>query len=589
MTPYKWLFKYVKEHISLLIVSAVLTLLYVGLTFVQPVVLGNLISNIKYDNNISILGIYSGVLLGAILVKEGIWYLRQYIYERVSQKAIFNIRCNTYRKLEKLDLSYYENNRTGDIMSAITSDIEAIRLVIASTIPMLFTQIVMIIIGLVTLLSINVVVTLFVLSLTPFIAFFSIKYNRASIPHYAKIRKSRADLTTVTQENISGNRIVKAFSREEFENEKFNKYNNIFLKESLDYVETWCKYFPFVGLFTNCVTAVFLLTSCCFLISGNMNLGDFTSMNGIMWCLVTPMQQLGFLLNQFEQFKASSVKLISIENEQPKISDKHKILKKNTGINGKIEFRNVSFGYDQTRALKSVNFTANPGQTIAIIGPTGSGKSSIVNLIARFYEAQEGTVLIDDINIKNIDLETLRKNTSYAMQDIFLFSDTIKNNIAYAVPDATDADIERVAKIANAHDFISKLPDGYNTIVGERGLGLSGGQRQRISLARALLKNPSILILDDTTSAIDTETEYMIQNMLKESFTNRTTIIIAHRISSVKNADLILVLKDGRLVEWGNHDQLIKQDGYYKTAYNEQYGDFNKMKDYHIEFPGGEF
>ena len=251
--------------------------------------------------------------------------------------------------------------------------------------------------------------------------------------------------------------------------------------------------------------------------------------------------------------------------------------------NGKIEFKNVTFSYDGDRVLKHINFSANPGDTIAIIGPTGSGKTTIINLLARFYDPTYGAVYIDDINVRNIDLKTLHQNIASALQDVFLFSDTIKNNIAYGSPTATLDDCIRVAKAADAHDFISKLPDGYDTVVGERGTGLSGGQRQRISLARALLKNPAILVLDDTTSALDMETEFSIQENLKQTF--KTKIIIAHRISSVKNADLILVLNHGALIEWGTHEKLMSLDGYYKAVFDHQFGDFNSMPKYHINHP----
>lgn len=292
------------------------------------------------------------------------------------------------------------------------------------------------------------------------------------------------------------------------------------------------------------------------------------------------MSVLGNIINQYQQFTASAIKIRELEDKQPRIKNGN-VKKRDTGILGKIEFRNVTFAYEGERVVRNINFSVNPGETVALVGPTGSGKSTIINLLTRFYDPDYGTVYIDDVNVKNIDLETLRKNITSAMQDVFLFSDTIRNNIAYGTPNATDEDVKRVARLASAHDFIEKMDDGYQTMVGERGTGLSGGQRQRISLARALLKNPSILVLDDTTSALDMETEYQIQENLKQSRT--TKIIIAHRISSVKNADLILVFDHGKLIEWGNHETLMSHDGYYKGVFEHQFGDFN-----HSEKSGGE-
>ena len=316
--------------------------------------------------------------------------------------------------------------------------------------------------------------------------------------------------------------------------------------------------------------------------NGTITLGEFTAINGCLWCIVIPMESIGNFINQFQQFNASTLKIRSLEDEEPLIKNRE-IKKRDTGISGSIRFKNVTFAYNGDRVLKNVNFSAAAGDTIAIVGPTGSGKSTIINLLSRFYDPTYGTIYIDDINLKNIDLRTVQQNVASAMQDVFLFSDTIRNNIAYGTPNATDEDIIRVAKLADAHDFILKTTDGYNTMVGERGVGLSGGQRQRISLARALLKNPSILILDDTTSALDMETEYSIQENLKE--TKRTKIIIAHRISSVKNADLILVLNHGNLVEWGTHEHLLELNGYYKGVFDHQFGDFNHAPKYHINHP----
>lgn len=585
MTPYKWLFKYLKKHLPILTFNGILTLIYVSFTFLQPIVLGRLVNDVVYGKNISRLAYYAFIVIASIVIKEGVWYLKQHFYESVSQNVVFEIRKNVFRKIENLDQKYFEYNQTGDIMSALTMDTDSVRDLITSAFPNALCQAAMCIAGMVVLFSANIYIGLFILLPTPIIAVLSVLFKKQSKPVYLKIRKVNASLNSVVEESISGNRVVKAYTGEQAEIRKFEKENANYCNAFMESVNLWNKFSPVISFLCNFETIILLATGAVLLIKGYMTYGEFTTASGILWCITLPMQQFGTLLNQFENFASSSLRLMGIENQKPMIGNTHKLLKKGTGINGDIEFKNVTFYHGSRRVLTQLNFSIKAGQTVAVIGPTGSGKSTIVNLIAHFYECSSGTVYIDGINIKNIDIETLRKNVSYAMQDIFLFSDTIKNNISYAVPDATEADIIRVSKIAGAHKFITSLPEGYDTIVGERGVGLSGGQKQRISLARALLKNPAILILDDTTSAIDMETEYEIQNSLKENFRNKTKIIIAHRISSVKDVDLILVINDGHLVEWGNHSELIKQNGYYKSACDSQFGDFNKIKKQIIDFP----
>ena len=290
------------------------------------------------------------------------------------------------------------------------------------------------------------------------------------------------------------------------------------------------------------------------------------------------MRMAGYLINDTERFIASSIKIRELLNTESNIKNSKAPIKAER-IHGDILFDNVSFNYEDTAALKNVSFEAKCGQTIGIIGPTGSGKSTLVNLICRFYDATEGEVLIDYTPIKNIDIKQLRSSIGMAMQDIFLFSDTIEGNIAYGNPSVSLDRVKDIAKLSEAHGFISEMPEGYDTIIGERGVGLSGGQRQRISLARALITNPSILILDDTTSAVDMETEFKIQKEVNLNNPNRTNFIIAHRISSVKSADLILVLDNGRIIESGTHDSLINNKGYYYEVYKTQFGDFNLSKE----------
>ncbi|MBE7051337.1 MAG: ABC transporter ATP-binding protein [Ruminococcaceae bacterium] len=582
MNALKWLWGYVKKYRLSILFTLLLTAVFIVCAFVIPVVLGRIVDDVIYGGNTGLLFFYSILLLASVGVKELVIYARQITVENFTQNVIRAIRNKLYGKLQELDCSYFDKTRKGDIMSRLTMDTDAIRVLLSSTLPGLIDQVFFIVIGVGIMYEASPLLTILLISTSPFIAFFAYFLAKYIKHDFIAMRESNSKLNTVVAENISGNRVVKAYAKEEYEIEKFEKCNEDYKDSFMAHIKTWIKYAPTMLFFVNLTYFIFIVVGGKLVIDKAITIGQFTIFNGCLWCITSPMSSVGNIINQFQQFNASSLKIRQLEDEQSKIENRN-VKKRDTGISGKIQFKNVTFSYDGDRVLKNVNFTVNPGETLAIIGPTGSGKSTVINLINRFYDPTHGTVYIDDVNIKNIDLKTLRKNVASAMQDVFLFSDTVKNNIAYGAPNATYEDVERVAKAANAHDFIEKMSDGYDTMVGERGVGLSGGQRQRISLARALLKNPSILILDDTTSALDMETEYNIQENLKETL--KTKIIIAHRISSVKNADLILVLNHGNLIEWGTHDELIALGGYYKGVFDHQFGDFNSAPSYHISHP----
>lgn len=554
-------------------------------TLAHPVIIGYIVSDIMAGKKVNDLIKYAVMLMAAIIIKETIGYFKTIISEHISQGVIYKLRVTMFEKLQTLDMKFFKSTSTGDLMARLTMDADAVKALISSAIPTVMLQSCILIFGFVTMMSINPVITLSLFLTSPIIAYYAILNSKALKKEYRTIREATSSLNSEVQENISGNKVVKAYAMEEYEKNKFEKKNKNFFDVNMHYVFTWCKCHPPLVFWISMANVIFVAVGGIYLIKGGITLGEFTSLSGLVGHIVMPMASVGSIINTIQQFSASASKLQALEEAVPEIEN-HKVLKRGAGLNGKVSFRNVSFKFEgEERVLKRINFTAEPGDTVAIIGPTGSGKTTIVNLLARFYDATYGDVYIDDVNVKNIDIHTLRGSIAYAMQDIFLFSDTIKNNIAYGVPDATIDDVIRVAKAADAHEFISKLPDGYDTVVGEMGVGLSGGQRQRISLARALLKNPAILVLDDTTSAVDMETEFEIQETLKNEYKTKTTFIIAHRISSVKNADLILVLSKGHLIEWGTHEDLLKQNGYYKSVYDDQFGDFTKSDEYEFDIP----
>lgn len=578
MDALKWLSSYLKGHWGKIIFSFLLTVLHVVVIFVTPYVTGYIVDSVIIGGNTGALKICIILLICGSLVRQLTWYVRQLLMEWVSQTTIMTIRGTLFAKLQKLDFGFFSNNRTGDLMARMSGDMDAIRMVISTTIPYLIQQGMVFIIGIVTMFQVSPILGTSLSMLIPIIAFFVFKMSRANAPIFVNMREALSKLNSAVQENISGNRVVKAYTKELDEIKKFEKFNNGYSEAFMAFARSYAKHFPVINFFVQMFTVMVILVGGSLVIAGYVTIGQLTTVNGILWCITNPIIQLPPYINQFQQFFASSIKIRSLNNEQPQIHN-------HAGLTipkfeGKVAFKNVIFSYDDERVLKYVNFTANPGETIAIIGPTGSGKSSLANLIPRFYDPMMGTVYIDDRNVKDIDISTLRKNVAFAMQDVFLFSDSIQENIAYGTPNASFEDIVRVAKAADAHDFIMNMPDGYDTIVGERGVGLSGGQKQRIALARALLQDASILILDDTTSALDMETEHSIQETLKRSYKGLTTFIIAHRISSVKNADLILVLNNGKVIEWGKHQDLVDQGGYYSMVCETQYGNFNDAAPY---------
>lgn len=554
-----------------------LSVIFISTAFVNPLVLGHLVGAVETGEASLRTLIFLGIMvLTATVIKETIVYFRALLYENVSQDVIKRIRHNLYEKLQSLDCHFFDTTRTGDLMSRFTMDADSVRVVLAGTVPVLVNQIGFIVIGLIIMFAVNWLLALGFLAIVPFIGLFAYLLATKDKPNHIAIRERNAELNTVVRENISGNRVVKAYATEEYEISKFEECNDNYKTAFMNHVKTWCQYYTPMHFFVLMTNIVFVFVGGLLVINGKVAIGEYATIHGCLWCIVEPMATIGTIVNQYQSFVASTIKIRELEAAEPLVKDGN-VQKRDTGISGKIQFKNVTFSYEGERVIRHVNFTANPGDTIAIVGPTGSGKSTIINLLYRFYDPTKGAIYIDDINLKNIELATIRKNVASAMQDVFLFSDTIRNNIAFGTPNATDEDIIRVAKIADAHGFISNLPDGYDTMVGERGTGLSGGQRQRISLARALLKNPSILVLDDTTSALDMETEFSIQENLKQTY--KTKIIIAHRISSVKNADLILVLNHGALVEWGTHETLLNLGGYYKGVFEHQFGDFNHSGD----------
>jgi ATP-binding cassette subfamily B protein len=408
------------------------------------------------------------------------------------------------------------------------------------------------------------------IGLTPLILVIAIMFNKRVGPLFGEQRERLSELNTAAEENISGNRVVKAFAAEDYEIERFRKFNEKYAKQSKKTSITWWKYFLPMETVSQAVFAVHLIAGGLFAINGAISMGDYLAFSMLAWAVSAPLSTLGYVISDLKRFSASAGKIVEVYYSRSRIADRNDAISLKERIKGDIEFRDVSFSFSKNKVLHDINFKIKAGQTVAIMGETGSGKTTLVNLIPRIYDVTKGKILIDGRNIRMLKLKSLRSSIGIATQEVLLYSDTIEANIAFADSESDFESVCNYAKKADAHEFIEKTVQGYDTVVGERGVGLSGGQKQRIALARALAVRPSILILDDTTSAVDSETESHIQESLRNLDFQCTKIIIAARISSAKNADVIIVLKDGKIAETGTHDELVKGDGYYRQVYELQ-------------------
>lgn len=573
MSSIKWIFGYINKYKFRFYFALSAVLLSSLMAMVSPYLSGRLVDEVIINNNMNLLFPILGVMIAVTVVKAIIRYTYQMTFEFVSQNVIFELRQNMYSKLQELDLDYYNKTRTGDIMARMTGDMDAVRHFVAWVIYNICENVTVFVFAIVSMFIINVKFTLLMFALTPLVAFCAFKFAKQANPIFFGIREQFSKLNTVVQENISGNRVVKAFAKEDYEISKFEERNQAYMDANMELASVAQKYLSTLNGLSNIFTIVMILAGGIFVINDKLTMGELVMFNGLIWAINNPMNMVGWLINDAQRFIAAARKMKILVNEETKIKNPVDGIKPDK-LKGEIEFKNVSFEYDYEPILKNINFKVKAGQRVAIFGQTGAGKSTIINLIERFYDATSGEILIDGIDIRKYDLQALRKNISISMQDVFLFSNTIEENISYGVSEADSNQVAWAAEMADANNFIQKLSDSYETVVGERGVGLSGGQKQRITLARSIIKDPSILILDDTTSALDVETEAMIQNNLNTIYKGKTSFIIAHRISSIKDCDLILVLEDGSIIESGTHKELLDKKGHYYGVCEAQYGDY---------------
>lgn len=546
-----------------------------GVLVFAPIEVAKRLVDEVFENNI-----YENITLYIILIaalpclRAVLSLIYRFFMERSSQDVIYRVREGMYRHAQEMDMGFYSEVSAGEVMAKMTGDIENIRHFFAWTFFFTCEQIFLFGAGSVYLMFINPLLASLILILSPLVAVVAIKMSRRVRPQWGVIRHNFEKLNTVVQENIAGNRVVKAFSREEYETEKFEKENADYRYSNEKIANIWSTYLPILEVVAGTISVLVVLVGGLLVIDGSMKLSQLVAFNSLAWVMNNPMRNLGNIINECQRYAASANKIIEFLARKTTVKSPENSV--NAPLTGKVEFKNVSFSYSGKDAVKNISFTANAGQTIGIVGETGSGKSTLVSLIPRFFDATAGSVLVDGKDVREYNLQELRQKIGMVMQEVFLFSDTVEGNIAYGNSQLPMEDVTEYARISDAHGFVTKMPEGYDTIIGERGVGLSGGQRQRISLARALAVEPLILILDDTTSALDMETEAQIQKNLAQRKGKCTTFIIAHRVSSVRNADLILVLENGEIKEQGKHEELVKAGGIYSNYFLTQTG-FDKL------------
>lgn len=502
-------------------------------------------------------------IAGVTTLRAASIYGRNSFLELYSQRVLRDLRQRMYEHIQSLSFEFFHRTRTGELMARMTSDMEAIRGLLVLGIMHGAVGLFYVVASATILFSINVPLALVSLAATPFLAVTTVRFRQAMRPRFQAIRDQHSRLNAQVQENISGIRVVLSFMRSGFELEKFRQENHGLTLRRNEAVRVWARAMPLIEFFSGIATALMLFFGGMFVVQGQISLGTWVQFNGYLWMLVLPMRMLGDLVNQYSLSATSAARVFEILDEESTLPPPANP-KRPKRLSGEVEFRNVVWRPGGRTVLDGVSLHVPPGSTVAVMGATGSGKSSLVNLLTRFYDPDEGEVLVDGIPVRDMDLATLRSNIALVAQETFLFSETMYNNLTYGRRGAPIEYVRHVAAQTQAHEFIRSMSDGYDTVVGERGVGLSGGQKQRASIARALVKGAPILVLDDSTSSVDMETEGLIHDALRDLAGKTTTFVIAHRISTVKDADQIIVLDEGRIVQRGTHDELAGSEGPYR-------------------------
>jgi ATP-binding cassette subfamily B multidrug efflux pump len=568
------LFPYLKKYRRGLVFGAACVVLTNGIWVFLPQVIGRAVNDLTTGVTVEKLGRYAALILGIALAKGVFQFLTRWILIGISRDIEYDLRNDLFRHLERLSHDFYQRTRTGDIMARMTNDLNAVRMMLGPAIMYSANTIVFTVLALAFMVSISPRLTLYVFLPLPAASILIQYFGHKIHERFERIQAMFSDISARVQENLSAARVIRAYAQEQAEARNFEVANREYIARSLKLVQLMGMLWPTLTTMLGVAIVLVLFLGGREVLQGRLDIGQFVTFNTYMIQLTWPIIALGWVINIYQRGTASMGRIAEIQHEQPTINDDLVApdLRLVTEVRGEIEFRDLDFRFpgSEQPALRRIDLKVPAGSSLAIVGPTGSGKTTLVNLIPRIYDVAPAKLLVDGRPIREYPLATLRRNIGFVPQETFLFSDTIRANIAFGTENASDAELRAAAEGAGIAEDIESFPEQYDTVVGERGITLSGGQKQRTAIARAIVRNPRILILDDALASVDTYTEERILNHLREIMQGRTTILISHRVSTVRSADHIAVLHDGAIVEYGTHEELIQRGGYYTDLYNKQ-------------------
>lgn len=572
MKTFLRLLSYIKPYRGKLIIALVSSAGVTVLGLVPPYLIKIIIDEVIAQKNVHLFYIIMGILLVVYVSRSILISFRILLNNKVQQGLIFDLRNQIYCSLQRLSLSYFEGKETGKIISRVINDVEALQAIVTSGLTTLFVAFITLVGSLVILIRLNLQLTLIAMIPIPLLAFLIFRFSGKAHRSYRQVRQKLAKVTALLQENVFGIREIKTFTQENYEEKKFAIQGRGYFRSNMRIAKLWSIYYPLI-LFMSSLGAVLVLWfGGSVVIAGTLSIGGLVAFYGYLGLFYQPIDQLNQVNNMFQHARAAGERVFEIIDTIPEVEESNDAISLSPPVKGAVEFNNACFSYNRNEeVLHNINLKVKPGEKIAIVGPSGSGKTTLISLIPRFYDVTKGSITIDGCDIRKLKLSNLREQIAVVLQEPFLFNGSLKNNIGFSKIGATEKEIFAAAKVANADEFIKKFPGKYETKAGERGNNLSLGQKQRISIARAVLKDPSILVLDEATSSVDTEVEALIQEALERLMENRTSFIIAHRLSTIRDADRIVVMDQGKIVEVGTHWELLRKRGLYSQLYKVQF------------------